>query len=317
MISALAWAPAVAVAGMMLLAADAAPVLHGYVEGEYARLAAPEGGRLSELRVARGDRVKAGSVVALLDAEDEEARLAQARARLGQAEATLADLREGKRTPEIDALLAQRAQAEASLRYSEAQYKRQKQLRAERVISEDRLDQSLTEYQRDQARLAELAAEIELARLPARADQIAAAEAAAAAVRAEVRQAEWRLGQRTLKAPADALVADTLFVEGEFVPAGTPVVSLLPPGNVKVRFFVPEPMLARLGLGQEVRVSCDGCGAGVPARIVFIAPEAEYTPPVIYSREARAKLVFLIEARPAPGSGLHPGQPVDVVLAAP
>jgi HlyD family secretion protein len=111
-------------------------------------------------------------------------------------------------------------------------------------------------------------------------------------------------------------VTDTLFARGEWVPAGAPVVSLLPPANVKVRFFVPEPRLGGVKVGQKVSLACDGCPAAVAATITYIAPQAEFTPPVIYSKENRAKLVFLVEAKPAAAdaSKLHPGQPVDVTL---
>jgi HlyD family secretion protein len=131
---------------------------------------------------------------------------------------------------------------------------------------------------------------------------------------ATLEQADWRLKQKTVAAPVTGLVSDTLFVRGEWVPAGAPVVSLLPPANIKIRFFVPETVLGGFAVGQSVNVTCDGCGAPVPARITFIAPQAEYTPPVIYSREARSKLVFMLEARPAPdiAARMHPGQPVDV-----
>jgi HlyD family secretion protein len=113
-----------------------------------------------------------------------------------------------------------------------------------------------------------------------------------------------------------ALVHDTLYSEGEYVNAGQPVVSLLPPGNLKMRFFVPETIVGALKLGQEVRAVCDGCGAPIGAKISYVSRQAEFTPPVLYSREQRAKLVFLIEARPAPADALRlkPGQPLDVSL---
>ncbi len=306
-----------ALAGMALLAAAPEPVFQGYAEGEYARLAPREGGILATLNVKRGDRVKAGDAVAALESGDETARLAEARARLSQAEAQLADLRKGKRTPEIDALIAQRTQAEASLRLSEAQFARQMRLPAGMVVSEDKLDQVRAAVERDRARVAELGAEIETARLAARDDAVDAAEASVKAARAQVEQAQWRLDQRILKAPAASLVADTLFVVGEFVPAGTPVASLLPDGNVKIRFFVPEPRLAGIRVGQPVGVRCDGCAPGLVATVSYVSPEAEYTPPVIYSRDTRSKLVFMIEARIAAGARLHPGQPVEVTAAAP
>jgi HlyD family secretion protein len=106
-----------------------------------------------------------------------------------------------------------------------------------------------------------------------------------------------------------------LYRPGEWVAAGAPVVSILPPGNVKIRFYVPEPVLASLRIGAPVSVRCDGCGAAIAAKISFIAPQAEFTPPVIYSRENRAKLVFLVEAHPdAANAALHPGLPVEVAL---
>lgn len=297
--------------------AAAPTVFHGYVEGEYARLAPREGGILEDLRVQRGDSVKGGDVVAILEHGDEQARLLEARARAQQTEAQLANLRKGKRTPEIEALNAQLRQAQAALKLSDAQYRRQRALPKGQVVSEDKLDQMRSAFERDRGRVAELTADIEVARLAARDDEIAAAEAAVAAARAQVAQAEWRLSQRTLIAPADARVADTLFVVGEHVAAGAPVVSLLAPGNVKVRFFVPEPLLASIKIGQEVSVRCDGCADGLTAKVGFVAPEAEYTPPVIYSRESRAKLVFMIEARPEAGAVLHPGQPVEVTAKTP
>jgi HlyD family secretion protein len=128
-------------------------------------------------------------------------------------------------------------------------------------------------------------------------------------------QAQWRLDQKTQVAPAAGVVTDTLFRPGEWVAAGAPIVSLLPPGNVKVRFYVPEPQLAAVRVGGSVAVRCDGCASTIAARIAFIAPQAEYTPPVIYSRENRAKLVYLVEARPEPPDpALHPGLPVEVQL---
>ena len=136
------------------------------------------------------------------------------------------------------------------------------------------------------------------------------------AARAVVSQAQWRLGQKTQPAPRSGLVHDTFFVPGEWVPAGKPVVSLLPPENIKLRFFVPESLVGRLQLGQKVGVSCDGCGASIQASVSYVSPSAEFTPPVIYSKESRAKLVFMVEAQPAPADAvrLKPGQPVDVTL---
>ncbi|MFA1589580.1 HlyD family secretion protein, partial [Achromobacter ruhlandii] len=170
--------------------------------------------------------------------------------------------------------------------------------------------------QSDAARVRELRAQLEVANLPGRQDQRRAQAAQVEAARATLAQADWTLAQKHLAAPAASLVFDTLYRVGEWVPAGSPVVSLLPPGNIKVRFFVPESVIGTLKPGQQAMVRCDGCGDPVPVRIDYISPQAEYTPPVIYSRETRGKLVYMVEARPAPDAAtrLHPGQPVEAAL---
>lgn len=291
-------------------------VFQGYAEGEYVRVAAPFAGSLTALNVKRGDQVKAGLPLFALEQENEAAARREAEQRLRRAEAQLENLKKGKRVPELDAIRAQLAQAEASLKFSQANLKRQQELVAANFISKERLDEARTAYDRDRARVTELSAQLQVARLAARKDEISAAEAEVAASRAALAQAEWKLAQKSVKAPLDALVSDTIYVQGEWVPAGSPVVSLLPPQNIKARFFVPETVLGAIKVGDTVSLGCDGCKAPIAAKISFIAPQAEYTPPVIYSRESRAKLVFLVEARPSPGdaAALHPGQPLDVRL---
>lgn len=297
-------------------AADEPVRYQGYAEAEYLRVAARAAGTIEHLAVRRGDRVAAGDLVFLLDDDMETALRDEAKARLSAAEARLADLGKGARPEEIATLRAEKRQAEASLALSRSELERQQRLFESRVTAESRLDEARSAYRRDSARVAELEARLATAELGGRADAIEAAEAEVAAARAALEQAQWRLDQRSGIAPADALVEDTLFVEGEHVAAGQPVVSLLPPGNLFVRFFVPETDLGRIALGQRVTVTCDGCPAPIEAAVSFIAPEAEYTPPVIYSEGRREKLVFMVEARPvepaAERAMLHPGQPVTV-----
>ena len=176
------------------------------------------------------------------------------------------------------------------------------------------LDELTSARDRDAARVRELQAQRASALDAGRSDQIAAAEADARGSQADLALSRWRQEQQQRAAPADALVFDVMFRVGEWVPAGAPVVSLLPPGALKVRFFVPQPELARVSVGQAVALACDGCPAGLTARISFVSPQAEYTPPVIYSNSARSKLVFMAEARAqgAAATLLKPGQPVDV-----
>ena len=289
--------------------------LQGYVEGEYVYVGSAVAGRLETLHVARGAQVAAATPLFQLDRASEQPGRDDAAARLGRAEAHLADLRKGKRPSELASIEAQLAQAQAMLELADVELERQQRLVASNVASREAVDQARAAYERDKARVAELQAELKTAQLGARMDEIQAAEAEVTAARAQLAQAEWRLDQMSQAAPQAGVVVDTLYRQGEWVEAGAPVVSLLPPENVKVRFFVPEPRLGAIAIGDEVGVSCDACTPGLTAAISYISPDAEYTPPVIYSREMRAKLVYLVEAKPRRPTALRPGQPVDVTLA--
>ena len=144
--------------------------------------------------------------------------------------------------------------------------------------------------------------------------EIAAQRAMVEQAKAGLAQAEWQVAQRHVAAPVAALVSDTYARPGETIAAGNPVVELLPPRNILVRFFVPETELATLHVGDRLKIGCDGCAPDQTAGITFIAPQPEYTPPVIYSETNREKLVYLIEAHPPveQATQLKPGQPVDV-----
>ena len=289
----------------------------GYVEGEYVRVAAPLSGTLLQLTVDRGAQVARDAPLFTLESEQERAARAEAEARVRQAQATLANLEKARRPPEIAAVRAQLAQAQASLRQSEADLVRTEKLVADKFLAPQRRDEALATRDRDRARVAELSHQVQIANLPARSDEIAAANAEVKAASDTLAQAQWRVAQKTQTAPAAGLVVDTLYRSGEWVPAGSPVVSLLPPANVKIRFYVPETTVGTLRIGDRVSVRCDGCGSDIAAAIRFIAPQAEFTPPVIYSRENRANLVFLVEARPeAFNPALHPGLPVEVAVSA-
>lgn len=288
----------------------------GYVEADYVRVAAPLSGTLAKLSVRKGDRIVAGAPLFVLERAQEAAARAEVEARVRKAQAALADLEKAKRPPEIAAVRAQMLQAQASLRQSEADLERARKLVAEKFLPPQQLDSALAKRDSDRARVAEFSAQVTVANLPARADEIGAARAEVKAASDALAQAQWRVDQKTQTAPVAGIVNDTFYREGEWVGAGAPVVSLLPPSNVKIRLYVPEPQLATLRLGSPVTVRCDGCAQSVAATVAFIAPQAEYTPPVIYSRENRAKLVFLVEARPdVPDAALHPGLPVEVSLA--
>lgn len=285
----------------------------GYAEGEYVRVASTYGGNLAQLSVKRGDTVAAGAPLFSLEQENERAAREEAAARVAQGAAQLANVRKARRPEEIAAVQAQLAQAEAALKQSSAALARTEALVTQGFVSTAQLDDGRTAQERDRARVAELRAQVRVAQLASRPDEIVAAEAALKASREQLAQAQWRVEQKSLRAPRAGLVSDTLYTAGDWVQPGAPVVTLLPPENIKLKFFVPERQVGALQIGRNVTVRCDGC-APLTARISFISPQAEYTAPLIYSKENRASLVFLVEARPAPADAvrLHPGQPVEI-----
>jgi HlyD family secretion protein len=292
----------------------------GYGEGEYVYVASPYAGRLEKLDVARGAQVAAGATLFVIEHGVEQAAVDAAEAKVRNADAVITNLVGAKRKPELDALRAQIESATAALKLAKTQLDQKESLRKRGYVTQEALDVARANYERDTAQLTQMQAQLRSGlQSVGREAEIDAARANLEAARAELAQAKVKRDQKIAVAPAAALVQDTFFREGEWVPAGSPVVSLLPPGNIKARFFVPEAVVGRLRIGDRVSISCDGCAAPFAARISFVSPQAEYTPPVIYSRESRQKLVFMIEARPdgADARKLHPGQPVDVRLEGP
>lgn len=286
----------------------------GYVEGDYVYMAAPSAGTLRSLDVQRGASVARGAPLFSLDAALELAASAEADARLASARALAADADKGKRSDELAVVQAQLAQALSQARLAATELGRLRQLVAQGFLSASRLDDAAAAARQGDARVRELEAALRVAELPARADARGAAAATAQAAAAALQQAREREQQMQRRAPGDAVVADTFYSVGEWVPTGQAVLALLPVGATHARFYVGEREVGSLALGQGVRIACDGCGEPIAARIDFIATAPEYTPPVLYSNTQRARLVFRVEARPAPADGarLKPGQPVDV-----
>jgi HlyD family secretion protein len=288
----------------------------GYVEGEFVNVASPIAGRLDELFVKRGDNVAINARLYALEAVSEAAAQRQAQEQVKAAEASLADLRAGRRPPEQDVTRAQLAQAEVELKRAATNLARDEAQFRIGGIARAQLDDARSANEAAQARVAQLRSELKVTQLPSRSEQIQAQVAQVAAARAALEQATWKLDQKSVRATKAGRVYDTLYREGEWIAAGSPVVRMLPPSNVKVRFFVPQTIVGSLAPGRAVAIQCDGCPAQIPATISYISREAEYTPPIIYSNETRSKLVFMIEARPSPedAAKLNPGQPVSVTL---
>ena len=288
--------------------------MSGYAEAELIYVAASAAGQLETLAVARGDNVKRGQLLFALDAAPENFAASAAAARQERAEALAANLRKGRRPAELKAADEQLAQAQAALAASTSLLERQQQLVKQGFMAPIRLEELQAARGRDAARVRELQAQRVVAGDAARPDEIGAAVAEARGALADADLMRWRVGQKRREAPLDARVLEGLYRAGDFGPAGAPVLALLPPGAIKLRFFVAEPQLARVAVGSAVGVRCDGCAGGLTARITYVSPQAEFTPPVIYSNSSRSKLVYMAEARPE-GAAMHtlkPGQPVEV-----
>ena len=246
----------------------------GYAEGDTAFISAPQAGWVSHMTVNRGDWVSRGEHLFTLDDTHEVATRDQSVANLTQAKAEL-------------------AQEEANLAYTQKSLERQQGLARARAGVPTTLDLTLASYRQSQGRIAQLEGQIRQ-------------------MEAALTDTAYQLSQRDVVSLTEGRVQDVFFRTGEYAPAMTPIVSVLPPANVYVRFFVPEHEFATIKMGETVAISCDGCAKGMTARVTFIAAQEEFTPPVIFSEDSRDKLVFKVEARMPGGLKLNPGQPVDV-----
>jgi HlyD family secretion protein len=246
----------------------------GYAEGDDVFVSAPQAGWVSRMTVNRGDRVERGMLLFTLDNTHETATRDQAVANIAQAEAEL-------------------AQEQANLEYTGKELTRQAGLARANAGTPSTYDQALSSHQQSQAHIEQLQGQIRQ-------------------MQASLNDASYQLTQRNVVSLTSGRVQDILFRTGEYAPAMTPIVSILPPENVFVRFFVPEKDFSKIHLGERVAVSCDGCPSNMTAVVSFIASQEEFTPPVIYSLENRSQLVFKIEARAPGGLKLNPGQPVDI-----
>lgn len=251
----------------------------GYVEGEDALIAPPQPGWITHLAIRRGQWVKRGDLLFTLDDVHEKAARDQAAANLASAEAQL-------------------RQEQANNVYTATELRRQTGLARDHAGIPANFDQALLGYQQSDRRIPQLAAQIKQ-------------------MQGALADAEYQLSQRRVIAYTEGRVEDIYFREGEYAPAATPVVEILPPENVYVRFFVPESELQRVKLGQRVAIACDGCAAGIRATVTFIAQQEEFTAPDIFSVGNREKLVFKSEAHVPGGLKLNPGQPVEVRPLAP
>jgi HlyD family secretion protein len=289
--------------------------MEGYVEGDYLYLAAPQAGYLQALAAVRGSRVTAGTQVFAIAPDPDDRGLAEAQARTQSAQAKLENLKAPRREAEITAQQASERAGQAALALAESQLRQQTSLLAKGFVSSARVDEARSARDQAAAQLAALQSQIALSRNSVgRPGELRAAQADVTAAASIADQKQWLLSKKSVNAPAAGVIAETYFQPGEWVSAGAPVASLLPDTQRHIRFFVPQARVATLSLNQTIEARCDGCAEPIRAHIDFIASEAEYTPPVIYSRNSRAKLVFRVEAVPAlnDAAKLPPGVPVDI-----
>jgi HlyD family secretion protein len=252
-------------------------------------------------------------------ADPEQQSLREAEAHADAAREKLRNLSEPRRPPEVAAMEAQLRAAQTALQLSDKQLRQQESLAAQGYVSAARIDEARAARARDAAQAD--AARQQLAAYRAtlgRRPEMRAAAAEVEVAQAQVAQKRWQVEKKVVVAPAAGEIAETYYRQGEWVPAGQAVASLLPDQLRRIRFFVPESAVAGIRPGRGVIASCDGCDGPIRASVDFISPRAEYTPPVIYSRGSREKLVFRVEAVPLPeqAASLRPGLPVDVRLEA-
>ena len=286
----------------------------GYVEGEYLYISSPIGGRIESLHVKAGQEVAKDVPLFNLDNQAEQAGRDEAAARVLSANAQAANISKGKRSEEIKVIQSQLNNAKTQSTLAKSELGRLEKLVAQGFISQSKLDDAKTAFQLSQGRVTELEASLKVAQLPARSDERDVANANAQAAEQMLKLNDWKTAQKSVTAPQAGLIADVFFRAGEVVNAGQAVLSLLPPDNIKLRFFIPESQLGSITVGQSVSIHCDACTNPITAHITRISSQAEYTPPMIYSNAQKAKLVFMVEARPdqAQTVKLHPGQPIEV-----
>jgi HlyD family secretion protein len=291
------------------------PLAVGYVEGEFVLLAPIDVAEVKTVGVRRGDRVTPGEAIAQLENSDAIIAVAQSEAALAQAEAQLADLQIGKRPEEIAVLETTLASSEAQQTEAERVVSRLSNLLVRGIATQADYDNAETQLNVSKAMVGQAKANLAVAKLPARPETIRAAEYQVKQTKAALEDARWRLAKRTITAPAPGRIDDIIRNPGDVAGPSAPVISMLPDGAVKLKLYLPQQSLSSVSIGSLLDVRCDGCPPGLAARVSYVSPDPEFTPPVIYSLETRQKLVFLIEARPEGAAGpLKPGQIVDVSL---
>ena len=287
-------------------------VYNGYVEANYVYVAATNPGRIKDIGAEEGATVTPGQALFALDDDQYRAVLSAAIAQQAAAEATWRNLETGSRSEEIDVIRASLKQAEASQALAQTTLDRTLKLKERGLVSDSQVDSAQAQLDTANASVAQLQAQLTVAELPARPEQLAAAKANYEAATANVEAAEVQLEDRTVDSPVGGVIDRVYYKSGEVVGIGSPVLSILPPGELKVEFFLPETERNLFRIGDVLALTCDSCGPGLTATISYLASQPQHTPPIIYSRDERKRLVFMAEAMIDESVSLLPGQPVSM-----
>ena len=288
---------------------------NGYVEEDYSYAAAASAGTIAQIAVSEGQLVRKGDLLFVLDQSQQQAQYEAAKARADAAQATLDNLKTGSRQEEIDVTQATLMKAQADLALAEQNLVRSQDLFGRGLEPQAKLDQDKASVKSAQAAVDQLQAQLKVQQLPARDAQQIAAEATLAAARADADTARAALDNRRVVAPEDGRIERLFFKAGEVANAGVPVLSISGGAAAKVLFYVSETDRQRFALGDRLAISCDGCAADLTATVSRFASDPQFTPPIIYSRDERNRLVFQTEAVMDQQNGILPGQPVSIELA--
>jgi HlyD family secretion protein len=288
--------------------------LQGYIDSDFTYITSEVGGKLQSLSVGRGDWVDAGKQLFTLEQAPQSYAYQAAQQRLQQSRAKLLDFTRGSRETIIQSKKADLAKARADWRYAEQNWQRHQKLYKQNAIDKDALDRAQKQYAMSRQHVSQTAALLKEAKMGRRRHVIQAQQHEVERAQDQLASAHWRLSEKTITAPVDGYVYDDFYQQGESVQAGKPVLALINPANEKVVFYISEPLRSQLHREQTVTFTCDRCQQSYQATINYIARQAEFTPPVIFSRKRREKLVYRVEAGldEATARQLNTGQPVDV-----
>ncbi len=288
---------------------------HGYIEADFTYVSAVSPGRIEAISVAEGDHVSEGQMLFALEDDEFQSALRAAEARVAVARANRDNLETGSREAEIAVIRASLSRAMADRQLAQQTLDRSLQLLERDLVAPAKVDTDRANLESASAQVEQLQAQLDVAELPARDAQRVSAEAALQAAIADADRARDQLADRNVMAPTDGLVESIYFKPGEVAGTGAAIMALLPPGELKARFFIPETERARFTLGETLGLTCDNCPDGLTATITYMASDPQHTPPIIYSRDERARLVFMAEARIEGATDLLPGQPVTVSVS--